>query len=79
MQGVNPMSIVRVGSTSPYAAGWDHVFGGSRSKTTSRTKKAGARIKKAGKAGKTAATSAAKPKAAKAKASKQKKAARGRK
>ena len=26
------MSIIRVGSSAPYSAGWDHVFGGSGGK-----------------------------------------------
>ena len=46
------MSVVRVGSTSGYAAGWDFVFGSS--KTAQRAKKAKGRAA-AGKAAKQAA------------------------
>jgi len=30
------MSVIRVGSTSKYADGWDHIFGGSAEKTKTR-------------------------------------------
>lgn len=62
------MSIVRVGSTVPYAVGWDHIFGdrpGNSSKLGSR--KAGKKTKARKPAAKTAAKTNAVPKAKAAK------------
>lgn len=67
------MSVVRVGTSSKYASGWDAVFGGAKPRAAGRKVAAGtATVKKAAgrkaagkKAVKTAAKKASKPKAAK--------------
>lgn len=55
------MSVIRVGSTSKYAEGWDSIFGGGKAgKTTTAAKKPG--TASAAKAGKKQASRAAKKK-----------------
>jgi hypothetical protein len=68
-QGVNQMSIVRVGSSTPYAAGWDHIFGGANG---GRAAKPGAK-KAVAKPAKRKSTKAAKGKVAKKKPGRAKK------
>jgi hypothetical protein len=79
-QGVNQMSIVRVGSSTPYAAGWDHIFGGANGGRAAKrgAKKAGSKrtvSKKAAtasKSGSVAAAGKSKAKAPTARAAKNK-------
>jgi hypothetical protein len=56
------MSVIRVGSTSGYAAGWDFVFGSS--KTAQRVKKTKGRVA-SGKAARQSAKKSVRKKAAK--------------
>lgn len=63
------MSIVRVGSSAPYAAGWDHIFGGA---SGGRVAKRGAK-KAVAKPAKRKSTKAAKGKVAKKKPGRAKK------
>jgi hypothetical protein len=84
-QGVNQMSIVRVGSSTPYAAGWDHIFGGANgsraakhgakkagSKKTVSKQPVGKKAAKASESGSVAAAGKSKAKAPTARAAKNK-------
>jgi hypothetical protein len=75
------MSIVRVGSSTPYAAGWDHIFGGANggrgakkagSKKTVSKQPVGKKAAKASKSGSVAAAGKSKAKAPTARAAKNK-------
>ena len=74
------MSIVRVGSSTPYAAGWDHIFGGANGGRAAKrgAKKAGSKrtvskkAAKASKSGSVAAAGKSKAKAPTARAAKKK-------
>lgn len=61
------MSVIRVGSTTQYADGWEQIFGGPGGKAGTR-KKAAKQARPKGKATKAARKKAAAPKAAKKKA-----------
>jgi hypothetical protein len=79
-QGVNQMSIVRVGSSTPYAAGWDHIFGGANggrgakrgAKKAGSKRTVGKKAAKASKSGSVAAAGKSKAKAPTARAAKNK-------
>jgi hypothetical protein len=43
------MSVIRVGSSGQYAAGWDAIFGGGKAKAAGGTKRAKKAAKKAAK------------------------------